>query len=353
MNFMTNIELIHQIASTHHASRGDLRLLLTQLDEETRRTLHEQAFQTHLHTNGREVYIRALIEVSNYCCRECLYCGINRQNEHIERYRLSKEEILDCCEQAYRLGFRSFVLQGGEDSFYSDTLLSSLIQTIKDRYPEAALTLSLGERSRASYQNLREAGADRYLLRHETATPAFYQKMHPHASFDNRLRCLRDLMELGYQTGSGFLVGLPDQSIDDLINDLILIQELRPQMVGVGPFIPHHDTSLASAAPGDVNLTIDLLAIVRLLLPQTLLPATTALATLDPKGREKAFNVGANVVMPNMSPFENRSKYALYDGKKHSYDEAGEQLALIVRQIENAGFIPSLTRGDHGAFKSK
>ena len=262
------------------------------------------------------MYIRGLIEFTNFCKNDCLYCGIRRSNARACRYRLSEEEILACAEAGYRMGFRTVVLQGGEDAYFTDERLCRIVRALKAARPDRAVTLSVGERSRESYQKLFDAGADRYLLRHETATKAHYGRLHPpELSFERRMRCLADLKAIGYQAGCGFMVGSPWQTPADIARDLAFIRRFEPEMVGIGPFIPHRDTPLGAFPAGTVEMTCKLLAIIRLLLPNALLPATTALATLDSHGCEKGMLAGANVVMPNLSPPDAREKYALYEGK--------------------------------------
>ena len=252
---------------------------------------------------GKDVYMRGLIEFTNFCKNDCYYCGIRRSNACAERYRLTKGQILDCCETGWALGFRTFVLQGGEDPWFTDDRLCDIVRAIKSGYPGCAVTLSVGEKSLETYRAYREAGADRYLLRHETADSAHYRRLHPpELSPENRKRCLRDLKALGFQTGCGFMVGSPYQTTDNIIHDLLFIKALNPEMVGIGPFIPHHDTAFRDAAAGTLSETLFLLGVVRLMLPSVLLPATTALGTIHPSGRELGLLAGANVVMPNLSP---------------------------------------------------
>lgn len=313
--------------------------ICTRLAEEARR-LRKQYY-------GDKVYLRGLIEFTNYCKNNCYYCGIRCENRKIRRYRLTKEEILDCCKTGRALGFQTFVLQGGEDPFFTDERLAELIYSIKERYPECAVTLSLGERSYESYRRLREAGADRYLLRHETADPAHYRKLHPdNMSLQNRKQCLLDLKALGYQVGAGFMVGSPGQTEEELAEDLLFLKDLQPQMVGIGPFIPQKDTPFAKERAGSVEKTLLLLSVVRILLPKALIPATTALGTMDADGREKGMRAGANVVMPNLSPQKNREQYALYDHKISTGEEAAECTDLLMRRMEAAGFHLSWERGD-------
>ena len=296
---------------------------------------------------GRDVYIRGLIELTNYCKNDCLYCGIRCSNRNADRYRLNKEEILDCCAQGYELGFRTFVLQGGEDPHYTDEVMVDIVSSIRALYPDCAITLSLGERTMESYRRLREAGADRYLLRHETANEEHYGKLHPaNLSCSNRKQCLYNLKELGYQVGAGFMVGAPYQTVENLAEDMLFLKELNPAMVGIGPFIPHHDTPFADFEAGTLEQTIFFLALIRLMLPEVLLPATTALGTIDPKGREKGFDAGANVVMPNLSPKDYRKKYELYDNKIHTDSEAAENKRQLEKMVEAAGYRIAAVRGD-------
>ena len=296
---------------------------------------------------GNQVYIRGLIEVGNYCRNNCLYCGIRRGNLQCKRYRLTQAQILSCCEEGYALGFRTFVLQGGEDAYYSDERLCAILAAIKSRYPDCAVTLSLGERARESYQALFDAGADRYLLRHETADRTHYEKLHPpELSFDNRMRCLRDLQEIGYQVGCGFMVGSPWQTAETLAMDLAFIQDFSPAMCGIGPFIPHHATPFAEAAAGTLEQTLYLLSLIRLIQPNILLPATTALGTIHPEGRERGILAGANVIMPNLSPPEDRAKYELYDNKLSSGAESAQERQALERRMASIGYEVVTARGD-------
>ena len=301
---------------------------------------------------GKAVYLRGLIEFTNICKNNCYYCGIRSGNANAERYRLSEEQILSCSDMGYDLGFRTFVLQGGEDPYYTDERVVSVVSKLKEKHPDCAVTLSIGERDRESYQRLFDAGADRYLLRHETADKAHYEMLHPaELSFDHRMQCLRDLKDIGYQVGCGMMVGSPYQTTVHLVKDLRFLQEFRPEMVGIGPFIPHHDTQFAACEAGTVEMTIRLLSIIRLLLPDVLLPATTALGTIDPRGREKGILAGANVVMPNLSPADVRGKYLLYDNKICTGDEAAECIRCMKMRISSVGYEAVVDRGDHVDFK--
>jgi len=340
-------KLIDKLAAEHSLSTEEYELLIRNRSEESVQRLRQYAQEARKSIYGDSVYIRGLIEVSNICKNDCLYCGIRRGNPLCRRYRLSPEEILDCCREGYALGFRTFVLQGGEDGALTDELLCGLLRRIKAEYPDCAVTLSLGERSRESYQALRRAGADRYLLRHETASQAHYEKLHPqNMSFENRMRCLRELKELGFQVGCGFMVGSPFQSNAELAQDLKFIEEFQPDMCGIGPFIPHKDTPFGQEKAGSLELTCYLLSILRLIKPNLLLPSTTALGTIHPTGRELGLLAGANVVMPNLSPATVRKKYMLYDNKLSDGDESAQSLASLKQKISAIGYRVVTERGD-------
>lgn len=297
---------------------------------------------------GRRVYFRGLIEFSSHCRKDCYYCGIRKSNFNARRYRLSEEEILSCCQNGYNLGFRTFVLQSGEDSYFTDERLCSLVAEIKQRFADCAVTLSVGERRSDSYKRLYDAGADRYLLRHETADVAHYDKLHPPMmSLENRKQCLYSLKEIGYQVGAGFMVESPFQTFDTLAEDLIFLRDLKPHMIGIGPFIPHKYTRFAGLDTPSSGRTVVMLSLIRIMLPKVLLPSTTALGTIDPQGREKGLKAGANVVMPNLSPVAYRSDYSLYDNKICTGEEAAECLHCLTNRIESAGFEPDFSRGDH------
>lgn len=303
---------------------------------------------------GKRVFIRGLIEISNYCKNDCYYCGIRRSNKNAQRYRLSKEQILSCCENGYELGFRTFVMQGGEDAFFKDEVVCDIVSSIKERYPDCAVTLSLGERSTESYRKMNEAGADRYLLRHETFDNTHYNKLHPvELDPENRKRCLRDLKALGYQTGTGIMVGSPYQTLENIAEDLLFIKELNPEMIGIGPFIPHKDTPFKNFESGTMEMTLRLISILRLLCPKALIPATTALGTISPQGREKGILVGANVIMPNLSPKEDRKKYMLYNDKLSDGEEAVEGLNKLKESMRKIGYEIVEDRGDCIALKDK
>ncbi len=321
--------------------------LLNTITLEEKELLRCRAVRLREEYYGNNIYIRGLIEFTNYCKNNCYYCGIRAGNKNAKRYRLTKEEILSCCENGYRLGFRTFVLQGGEDAYYNDDRMVEIVTEIHTRYPDCAITLSLGERSFESYKRLKEAGADRYLLRHETADKAHYESLHPETMcFENRKRCLYQLKELGYQVGAGFMVGSPNQTKESIAKDLVFLKELKPHMVGIGPFIPHHDTPFKEKCAGSVEDTLLYLSIIRIILPKVLLPATTALGTLDKTGREKGILAGANVIMPNLSPLTERKKYELYDNKLCTGEESAEGKKDLERKISSIGCNIVCHRGD-------
>lgn len=342
--------IIEKLYNTNNAEKEELLYLLNNLDRENKELLLKRADETRRKYYGDSVYLRGLIEFTNICSRHCRYCGIRADNKNVERYRLSLEEILACTDIGERLGYKTFVLQGGEDPFFTDERMVEIISKIKKAHPSCAITISLGERSYESYEKMFKAGADRYLIRHETANRELYEKHHPGSSFDNRRECISNLKKIGYQVGSGFIVGLPGQTNENLVEDLLYLKELKPDMCGIGPFIPQKDTPLGKEKGGTLEDTITLLAILRLLLPECLLPATTALGTIDPLGREKGLKAGANVVMPNLSPVRVREKYALYDGKICTGDEAAECRGCIERRINHAGFKVDISRGDSITF---
>ena len=344
---MNVTEIITKLTETQTAERGELIFLLQHITDDECELLRRTAQETARQHFGSHIYIRGLIEISSYCKNDCFYCGIRRSNRNAVRYRLSEEEILSCCDSGYALGFRTFVLQGGEDPFFTDEILVPLIETLKTRFPDCAVTLSLGERSRDSYQTLFDAGADRYLLRHETATKAHYEKLHPASmSFEHRMQCLRELREIGYQVGAGFMVGSPFQTAEDLGRDLAFLQAFQPEMCGIGPFIPHRDTPFRDFPAGTLELTLRLLSILRLACPNVLLPATTALGTIDPQGREKGILAGANVVMPNLSPVSVRKKYALYEGKICTGEESAQCRDCLAARMRAIGYEIVVDRGD-------
>ena len=344
-------DIIDRLVKERDLTDEEFEKLILCEDKETIEYLASKAREVREAVYGKEVYLRGLIEFTNYCKNDCLYCGIRRSNKNAERYRLTSEQILNCCEIGYKLGFRTFVLQGGEDAYFSDDVLVPLIKEIKEKYPDCALTLSVGEREKDSYQKLFDAGADRYLLRHETADKEHYESLHPaELSFDHRMKCLWDLKEIGYQVGCGMMIGSPNQTVKHLIKDLRFLQEFKPEMVGIGPFIPHHDTPFADCETGSVEITLKLLSIIRIMLPEVLLPATTALGTADGLGREKGILAGANVVMPNLSPTDVRDKYLLYDNKICTGDEAAECIRCMSLRVSKVGYEVVQKRGDHIRF---
>lgn len=344
------LELAERLAQTHDLPDDELLVLIRRRNPGASSFLKAEARALCDRIYGKEIYLRGLIEFTNFCKNDCYYCGIRRSNPQAQRYRLSQEQILACCQAGYGLGFRTFVLQGGEDPWFTDERLCAMVRAIKERWPDCAVTLSVGERSQESYRLLKEAGADRYLLRHETATPGHYQKLHPpELSLAHRLECLRQLKELGYQVGAGFMVGSPYQTLEDLVRDLRFLKEFGPHMVGIGPFLSQKDTPFRDFPNGSGELTLLLLSIVRLLLPGVLLPATTALGTLLPGGREQGILHGANVVMPNLSPEDAREKYTLYDNKLHSGAEAAESLNLLRQSLGEIGYEVVVSRGDSKA----
>ena len=340
-------ELIDELAHNHTLDLEGYEHLVTHQDDEAAQRLADLASGVRKDVYGTDVFVRGLIEISSICKNDCLYCGLRASNASCERYRLTPEQILLCADMGYELGFRTFVLQGGEDMWFSDERLCAIVASIRERHPDCAITLSMGERSRESYARLRQAGADRYLLRHETADPEHYALLHPAAmSFDNRMRCLHDLRELGYAVGVGMMVGSPYQTPRHLAEDLAFIDRFKPEMCGIGPFIPHHATPFASEPAGTLEQTCYLLSIIRLIHPSVLLPATTALGTIDPLGREKGVLAGANVIMPNLSPTDVRQKYLLYDGKICMGDEAAECRRCLDLRMERIGYQVVVDRGD-------
>ena len=355
MNILeSNLERIRVLRETKTLGEEDLRILLETITQEEEEELYTQARQVCEEHYGKAVFLRGLIEFSSFCKNDCYYCGLRRSNTNAERYRLSEEEILSCARQGYELGFRTIVLQSGEDLFYTDDRICGIVSGIKRLNPDLAVTLSIGEKSRESYQRYYDAGADRYLLRHETSNPAHYRYLHPSGlSIENRKRCLADLKEIGFQVGCGIMVGSPGQTMDHVLEDLYFMARFQPHMVGIGPFIPHQDTPFSKEKRGTVRDTLHLLSVIRLMLPKVLLPATTALGTIDPAGREKGILAGANVVMPNLSPSDVRGKYLLYDGKICTGHEAAECRICMQRRIERIGCRIDNGRGDWCGFRQK
>ena len=323
------------------------RALIELCDDLTLDYLRQEAVRTARGRFGLGIFVRGLIEISSFCRNNCYYCGLRRSNPSAERYRLSHKQIMECCEEGYNAGFRTFVMQGGEDGQLTDEWLENIITDIRHTYPDAAITLSLGERSRESYERLFAAGANRYLLRHEAADKELYCSLHPaEMSYENRIACIENLKSIGYQTGLGMMIGVKGQSIDSLVQDLQLLERLQPQMIGIGPYIPHHDTPLGGDPAGDLRLTLLMLAIVRIMFPDALIPSTTALATLSAEGRKMGILSGANVVMPNLTPLSERRKYAIYENKAASGSEAVEGLQALERELNEIGYHIDYSRGD-------
>lgn len=340
--------MIDKLRRERKLNAEEYKALLLCQDAEVLEYLQRQAQEETLARFGNKIFIRGLIEISNRCRNNCYYCGIRKENRNIARYELTQEEILACCREGYQIGFRTFVLQGGEAPEAKDDRIAETVTAIRREFPDCAITLSLGERSRAAYERFFRAGANRYLLRHETHNGQHYRKLHPaEMSLAHRLQCLDQLKEIGYQVGTGIMVGSPHQTIDHLVEDIRFIEQFRPEMIGMGPFIPHHDTPFATSPPGDMELTLKLLSIFRLMLPDALIPATTALATLAPNGRERGILAGANVVMPNLSPPAQRAKYSLYDNKASMGAEAAEGLKRLEEELKKIDYEISKERGDY------
>lgn len=340
-------DIIDKLGTTRSLSLEEYRSIIEGFSPEISEYAAKKAVEKRKAVYGNDVYIRGLIEVSNICKNDCYYCGIRRSNKKCERYRLTKEDILGSAKQGYELGFRTFVLQGGEDAVFTDEFLADIIKSLKSNHPDCAITLSLGERSFESYKTLKSAGADRYLLRHETADKEHYEKLHPkEMSYQNRMDCLKNLKSLGYQVGCGFMVGSPYQTSLTLAKDLKFIETFAPAMCGIGPYLTHKDTPFKDMPSGSLELTLYLLSIIRLIDPGILLPATTALGTVHPKGREMGISAGANVVMPNLSPVRVRKKYELYDNKICTGEEAAECKLCLTRRIQSVGYQIVTHRGD-------
>jgi biotin synthase len=344
---ITMTDLLDKLFETNSLAKDEIIDALRMMDDAQHKArLFDYANRTRLAHYGPRVFMRGLVEFSNYCRRDCMYCGIRAGNRNADRYRLAPEDILACCREGYELGYRTFVLQSGEDMWYTQERLVDILGMMKEEFPDAAVTLSIGERSRSEYEALYKAGAERFLLRHETASRELYQSLHPSMSFDNRMDCLRMLKEIGYQVGAGFMVGLPGQTQEHLAEDLDFLHRFQPDMIGIGPFIPHSDTPLKGSKGGTVEDTLVMVSFARLLVPKANLPATTAMGSLDPQGREKAIKAGANVVMPNLSPTSVREKYALYENKICTGDEAAHCRGCIEMRIKVSGFEVDMGRGD-------
>lgn len=348
------LKLLQKLEQNRMLSKEEFMEIIGNFDQDDLAYARERAMETRKEIYGNAIFIRGLIELSSYCACDCLYCGIRRGNTNAKRYRLTKEEVLECCKKGYDLGFRTYVVQGGEDPYFTDEILVDMIHDIKKAFPDCALTLSLGERSHESYKKLFDAGADRYLLRHETANPEHYRKLHPEGEeLSVRLAHIYDLKKIGYAVGTGFMVGSPFQTPECLAMDMLLLKELNPEMVGIGPFVPHHESEFRDYPSGSVDLTLMMLSIIRLMLPESLIPATTSLGTVDGQGREKGMLSGANVVMPNLSPKDVRSKYLLYDNKAFTGSEAAESLGMLRSSMLEIGYQVVVDRGDPAAVKEK
>jgi biotin synthase len=352
---MTDIQnIVQKLTDTGDLTRDEIICLLEKRTPELQALLAEKASATARKYYGNKVFVRGLIEFTNYCRNDCYYCGIRCGNKNASRYRLTEDEIVECASRGYDLGFRTIVLQGGEDAYFSDEKIISIIRSIKNAHPDCAVTLSIGEKSYESYKAFFDAGADRYLLRHETADPEHYGKLHPsNLSAENRQQCLYNLKKIGFQTGAGFMVGSPYQTSGNIADDLLFLKKLDPEMIGIGPFIPHKDTAFAGEKAGGLDLTLYLLSIIRLMHPAVLLPATTALGTVDPRGREQGILAGANVVMPNLSPIGVRKKYDLYDNKICTGEEAAECMNCLKNRISSIGYEIVTDRGDNIKYLNK
>ena len=339
---------ISRLCEHHELPADDYQALLTTDDAESMAFLHNEAQRVTENVFGRNVYIRGLLEISNHCRNNCHYCGIRKGNSNLHRYRLSKSEIIESCMIGYERGFRTFVLQGGEDPAQTTDWLVDVVTTLHSKFPNCAITLSLGEKSYVDYERLRLAGAERYLLRHETYDPIHYAQLHPEEmSRDRRLQCLRSLKSLGYQTGAGMMVGSPYQTVDNLVEDLLFIQQFTPEMIGIGPFIAHHDTPFHNFPNGSPLFTLRLISILRLMHPHALIPATTALATLLSDGHTRGIMAGANVIMPNLTPAGVRNDYALYDHKAGYGAESVEGLDLLRAELSKIDYTIKIGRGDY------
>lgn len=347
---MNNIDIINKLNKDKSLSLSEWEKLLSTFTEDDAKYASDIAREIAVSKFGKKIFFRGIVEFTNYCKNDCYYCGIRCSNKNAVRYRLTKEDILECCEEGYKYGYRTFVLQGGEDNHYTDDIMVDIVSSIHERFPDCAITLSIGEKSRESYQRFFDAGATRYLLRHETANEEHYGKLHPaKMSLKNRMNCLKDLKEIGYQTGCGCMVGTPEQRITDLCEDMMYMSEFKPQMIGIGPFIPHKDTPFKDFSSGSVEMTLFLLSLCRIMLPNVLLPATTALGTAKSDGRKQGVLCGANVIMPNLSPIAVRKNYLLYDNKAISGEDAGENLKVLQDHMSDIGYEVVVDRGDYRA----
>lgn len=344
----SRIDIINHLADGGTLSRDEWMILLSSLDDGEREYLRVKAQEVAVSHYGKGIFVRALLEISSYCKNNCYYCGIRASNRDAQRYRLSKEEILECCKEADALGFNTFVLQGGEDPVQNDAWVVDVVKAIRAAYTEKAITLSVGERSAEAYAAFKEAGANRFLLRHETRNDEHYSQLHPSMmSSENRRQCLMTLKRLGFQTGSGMMIGSPGQTDEHLYEDIRFLEELQPQMIGIGPFLPATNTPFENHSPGSADKTILMLSLLRLRFPNVLLPATTALATLCSNGMERAISAGANVVMPNVSPVEQRKKYSIYDNKKSTGAESAQQMQQLENRLNAIGYHIDYGRGDY------
>ena len=349
---MNNQELICKLKKDHSLPIEEWEQLMETYTKEDLEYAADLARKIAVREFGKTIYFRGIIEFSNFCKCDCYYCGIRKSNKNCQRYRLTEEDILECCCEGYENGFRTFVLQGGEDGWFTDERMCAIVKAIKEHYPDCAVTLSLGERSFESYRILKEAGAERYLLRHETADAEYFGVLHPEEqTLESRMQCLHHLKHLGYQTGCGIMVGTPGQTPAIIAKDMKFMEEFQPEMIGVGPFIPHKDTPFRDEKKGSVELTIFLLALCRIMLPKVLLPATTALGTADAEGRKLGVLAGCNVVMPNLSPTSVRKKYMLYDEKAGTDLSAAEGIRLLKQQMDEIGYEAVVGRGDFGEGK--
>lgn len=340
--------LIDRLYAGEKLNAQEFTFLIKNINVETLPYLRQKAVKKRQEIYQNHVYIRGLIEISNICKQDCLYCGIRKSNENVNRYRYDKDTILKIVDHGYARGYRTFVMQGGEDAYYNDQLLSEIIKSIKEKYSDVAVTLSIGERSKESYQKLYDAGADRFLLRHESATKDHYQKLHPESMLlETRMQALKDLKAIGFQTGAGFMVGSPYQSDENIVNELLFLQEFQPEMVGIGPYLTHHDTPFVNEQNGQIDHVLVIYALARLIVPKGLIPSTTATSSLDPQGRLKALESGCNVIMINLSDTDKRQNYTLYENKTYKGDESDEYLTLIKNDIEKAGMEIDFNVGNH------
>lgn len=344
---MDNRQRIDRLEQQKQLPKEDWVQLLSTFTPEDREYAAEKARAISVGIFGNQIYFRGIVEFTNICKNDCYYCGIRRSNDAVSRYRLTFEDILECCQEGYQSGYRTFVLQGGEDGWFTDERMVEIIRAIKEQHPDCVVTLSIGERSRESYQRMFDAGAQRYLLRHETANTVHYGKLHPAVqTLENRIRCLYDLREIGYQVGCGCMVGSPYQTVECLAEDMIFMGEFKPHMIGIGPFIPHSQTPFKDFAAGSVEMTLMMLSLCRIMIPEVLLPATTALGTVRGDGRQEGVLAGCNVIMPNLSPLSVRKKYMLYDNKVGTADSAADGMARLAAQMEAIGYQMVSGRGD-------